>query len=240
MIGISSCRRAKHEQWDENHWRRYCYAYYRMVEDVDQQVGRVLETLRQIGQEDQTLIVFTSDHGEGLGSHRWTGKMMFYEEEAAVLLIVSWKGVTPAGRMDRNHLVSTLDVLPTLCDYAGIQPPPLMRGASLRPVIEKPEQPGHEFVVSEMAGGAAGRARRSFMVRTTQYKYMLFPGEPPTELLFDLLADPVEMKNLVADKAVASELTRHRQLLAQWKTTTEEDKYPLQAGAQAERKQAKR
>ncbi len=54
--------------------------------------------------------------------------MMFYEEEAAVPLIVSWKGVTPPGRMDRNHLVSTLDVLPTLCDYAGIQPPPLIRG----------------------------------------------------------------------------------------------------------------
>lgn len=53
---------------------------------------------------------------------------MFYEEEAAVPLIVSWKGVTPPGRMDRNHLVSTLDVLPTLCDYAGIQPPPLIRG----------------------------------------------------------------------------------------------------------------
>ena len=163
-------------EWDENHWQRYRYAYYRMVEDVDQQVGRVLETLRQIGQEDKTLIVFTSDHGEGLGSHRWTGKMMFYEEEAAVPLIVSWKGVTPAGRMDRNHLVSTLDVLPTMCDYAGIQPPPSMRGESLRAVIEKPEQPGHEFVVSEMAGGAAGRAGRSFMVRTKQYKYMLLPG----------------------------------------------------------------
>jgi len=74
----------KHPEWDENQWQRYRYAYYRMVEDVDQQVGRVLETLRQIGQEDQTLVVFTSDHGEGLGSHRWTGKMMFFEEEAAV------------------------------------------------------------------------------------------------------------------------------------------------------------
>jgi arylsulfatase A-like enzyme len=227
-------RGPKHPQWDENHWRRYCYAYYRMVEDVDQQVGRVLETLRQIGQEDQTLIVFTSDHGEGLGAHRLTGKMMFYEEEAAVPLIISWKGVTAAGRIDRSHLVSTLDVLPTLCDYAGVQPPLSMRGESLRPVIEKPEQPGHEFVVSEMAGPAAARAgRRSFMVRTRQYKYMLFPGAGEKELFFDLQADPYEMKNLAADKAVVGELTRHRQLLAQWQKATEEDNYPPQAGPRA-------
>ena len=228
-------------EWDENHWQRYRYAYYRMVEDVDQQVGQVLETLRQIGQEDQTLVVFTSDHGEGLGSHRWTGKMMFYEEEAAVPLIVSWKGVTPAGRMDRNHLVSTLDVLPTMCDYAGIQPPPSMRGESLRAVIEKPEQPGHEFVVSEMAGGA-GRARAggvSWCGRSNT-NTCCFPAPTETEMLFDLQADPGEMKNLAADKAVAGELERHRQLLAQWKKTTEEDKYPLQGNARAKRKKAKR
>jgi len=234
----SGPRGPMHGQWDENHWQRYRYAYYRMVEDVDQQVGRVLETLRQIGQEDQTLIVFTSDHGEGLGAHRLTGKMMFYEEEAAVPLIISWKGVTAAGRMDRNHLVSTLDVLPTLCDYTGVQPPPLMRGQSLRTVIEKPDQPGHEFVVSEMAGAAAGRAGRSFMVRTRQYKYMLFPGTG--ELFFDMQADPYEMKNLAADKAMTSELTHHRQLLAQWKKTTEEETYLLQAGPGAQGKKGKR
>jgi arylsulfatase A-like enzyme len=233
-------RGPKHAQWDENHWQRYRYAYYRMVEDVDQQVGRVLETLRQVGQEDQTIIAFTSDHGEGLASHRWTGKMMFYEEEAAVPLIVSWKGVTPAGRVDRTHLVSTLDVLPTLCDYAGIQPPPSQRGDSLRAVIEKPERPGHAFVVSEMAGAGAARAGRNFMVRTKQYKYMFFPGPERTELFFDLQADPEEVRNLAAPTAVTGELERHRQLLAQWKQTTEEDKHPLQAAQQAKGKKAKR
>ena len=238
--GESSPRGIKHEQWNENHWQRYCYAYYRMVEDVDQQVGRVLETLRQIGQEDQTIIVFTSDHGEGLGAHRWTGKMMFYDEEAAVPLIVSWKGVTPAGRVDRNHLVSTLDVLPTLCDYAGIQPPPSVRGESLRAVIEKPKQAGHEFVVSEMAGGGVGRAGRSFMVRTRQYKYILLPATGRTEMFFDLQEDPGEMKNLVADKVVAGELDHHRQLLAQWRKTTEEDQHLAQANPKAQRRKAKR
>jgi arylsulfatase A-like enzyme len=122
----------RQEDWNENLWRKYIYAYYRMVEDVDRQVGLVLEALRQSGQEENTVIVFTSDHGEGLGSHRWTGKKMYYEEAAAVPMIVSWKGVTPAGRIDREHLVSALDVLPTICDYAGIEGPAVMRGRSMR------------------------------------------------------------------------------------------------------------
>jgi arylsulfatase A-like enzyme len=185
-----------------------------------------LQALRETGQEDNTLVIFTSDHGEGLASHRWTGKMMYYQEEAAVPLIVSFKGVTPAGRIDREHLVSALDVLPTICDYAGVRGPAVMRGKSLRPIIEKPQQPGHEYVVSEMANGPA----RSFMVRTKQYKYMVFPtaGGEKQELFFDLQADPGEMKNLAAQPALATEIERHRKLLADWNKLTEEADHPIQ------------
>jgi arylsulfatase A-like enzyme len=233
-------RRTRHEQWDENHWRRYRYAYFRMVEDVDQQIGQVLEALRRVDQEERTLIVFTSDHGEGLGSHHWTGKMMYYEETAAVPLIVSWKGVTPPARIDREHLVSALDVLPTICDYAGVAGPAVMRGESLRGVIEKPQLPGREFVAAEMAGGGAAMAGRSFMVRTQQYKYMVFPGGERVELLFDLQQDPGEMKNLAGNASLAGELDHHRRLLTQWNKTTEEEKYPLPPAAQAARPKAKR
>jgi glucosamine-6-phosphate deaminase len=231
-------RRPKHNGWDENQWRKYMYAYYRMMEDVDRQVGQVLQALRQTGQEDNTLIIFTSDHGEGLGSHRWTGKMMYYQEEAAVPLIVSFKGVTPAGRIDREHLVSGLDVLPTICDYAGVRGPAVMRGQSLRPIIENPQQPGHEFVVSEMANGPA----RSFMVRTKKYKYMVFPERArlTSEMLFDLQADPGEMKNLAAQPARATEMERHRTLLADWNKLTEEACHPVQPAPQAQATKAQK
>ena len=227
-------RKALHDDWNENQWRRYIYAYYRMMEDVDLQVGKVLEALRQSGQEDNTLIIFTSDHGEGLASHRWTGKMMYYQEEAAVPLIVSWKGVTPAGRIDREHLASTLDMLPTICDYAGIKGPAVMRGESLRPVIEKPKQAGHEYVVSEMASGQ----QRNFMVRTKQYKYMVFPGTARTkmEMLFDMDADPGEMKNIATEPAMARELERHRRMLAQWNKLTEEDKHAIVPAPKTQKK----
>lgn len=231
-------KQSKHERWDDNHWRGYCYAYYRLLEDVDRQVGQVLEALRKSGEEENTLVVYTSDHGEGLAAHRWTGKMMFYEGEVAVPLIVSGKGVTPAGRTDREHLVSTLDVLPTICDYAGVKPPPSLRGDSLRTVIEKPSQPGHEFVASEMARG--GGQGRSFMVRTKRYKYMVFPGAQPSEMLFDLQSDPNEMRDLAGDSALEGELQRHRELLAQWKATTEEGKHPVQPGPKREGRKGKR
>jgi arylsulfatase A-like enzyme len=202
------------------------------LEDVDRQIGRILEALQRTGQEDNTLIIFTSDHGEGLASHRWCGKQMFYEEEVGVPLIVSYKGVTPPGRIDRTHLVSTLDVLPTICDYAGIPAPALVRGKSLRGIIEDPDHPGHEYVVSEMSPAAPGGPRgagRSFMVRTAKHKYMFFPGSggQSTEVLFDMEADSDETKDLTAEPALASVLARHRELLAEWRRATLEDKCPI-------------
>jgi arylsulfatase A-like enzyme len=129
-------------------------------------------------------------------------------------------------------------VLPTICDYAGVQAPAVVRGQSLRTVIEKPDEPGHEYVVSEMARGE--KTGRSFMVRTKNYKYMVFPGsdQQPAEMLFDMQSDPGEMKNLAAEPSLAKELQRHRELLAQWRTTTEEAKHPV--GKNAEGRKAKR
>jgi arylsulfatase A-like enzyme len=223
----------RREHWDEDQWRRYIYAYYRMVEDVDRQVGLMVQAVRDAGQEDDTLIIFTSDHGEGLGSHGRTGKNTFYEESAAVPLVISWKGVIPAGRMDREHLVSTLDVLPTICDYAGVRGPVVMRGQSLRSVIEKPQQPGHEYVVTEITKGPT----RNFMVRTKRYKYMVFPGTERhrLEMFFDMETDPDEMKNLAGQPAVATELDRHRKLLAEWNALTEEADHPVRRDPKAPR-----
>ncbi len=137
--------------------------------------------------------------------------------------------------IDRGHLVSTVDVLPTICDYAGVQAPPRMCGQSLRTVIERPDTPGHEFVVSEIAGGTGAKGR-SFMVQTKRYKYMTFPVADGLEMLFDLQSDPGEVKNLAAEAALKGELERHRQLLAQWKTATEEEKYRVPEAKQGGRK----
>ena len=232
-------RRPKHPDWDESEWRRYIYAYYRMVEDVDAQIGQLLDAVKEIGAQNNTLIVFTSDHGEGLGCHQWTGKMMFFDAEAAVPLIVSWEGVTPT-RIDREHLVSTVDVLPTICDYAGIKPPSDVRGQSLRPIIENPSAPWRGFVVSEIAHTPA--LGRSFMVRTARYKYIRLAqaNSEPVELLFDMEGDPAELNNLAGKTDMRPVLEEHRRILEQWREATGEKSNPVQPSPKPARPQKQR
>jgi choline-sulfatase len=102
-------------------WRKLRWGYYRMVELVDKEIGRVLDALRKAGLEENTLVVFTADHGECAGAHGFNQKTVFYEESTRVPLIVSWKGRTPTATSDK--LVNTgIDILPTLMEAAELTP----------------------------------------------------------------------------------------------------------------------
>ena len=214
------------KDWDRDQWRRYLYAYYRFTEQVDKTIGRLLATLREQGLEDDTLIVLTSDHGEGSAGHQWVVKLMLYEEPVTVPLIVNFKGRTPAGVADKEHLVSGIDVVPTICDYAGVRPPKDVTGMSLRPLIEHSKLPGREFVVSELQPFLRQPERKGRMVRTLRYKYVVFSDGQNPEMLFDLQADPGETDNLARDPAMPAELKRHRTLLANWVESTKDNFQP--------------
>jgi len=211
------------KDWSRRRWREYLYQYYRHVEEVDEQIGRILTTLRELGLEEDTLVVLTSDHGEGAAAHRWVVKLMLYEEPATVPLVVSWRGVTPAGGADRVHLVSGLDVLPTMCAYAGIGLRDDFMGMSLRPLIENPGLPGREFVVTELASDSQDTTKKGRMVRTQRYKYIAFSFGTRPEMLFDLAADPGETNNLALRESAQGELDRHRKLLRRWIRETKDD-----------------
>jgi len=221
---LQECRRRTYygqqvsytEDWDNDRWRRYLYAYYRLTEQVDRTIGRVLAALREEGLEDDTVILFTSDHGDGVGAHKWVAKLMLYEEPVTVPMILSYKGFVPAGRVDKTHLVSAVDVLPTLCDYAGIACPQKVLGGSLRKVIERRDLAGRKFVVTQLQPFPKEPHRRGRMLRSSHYKYVAFSeGENP-EMLFDLQADPGETKNLARDPDAKDQLETHRALLANW------------------------
>ena len=205
--------------WGEEEWRVYLYLYYRLVEQVDAQIGRVLAALREEGLEESTVVLLTSDHGEGMAAHRWLSKGILYEEAIAVPLVVSWKGVTPPGLVDREHLVSGVDILPTLCDYAGAPALDGMAGVSLRPYIEEPQTPGREELVVEMTRSATLGAR---MLRTRRFKYMLYSEGERAEQLYDLVADPGEMRNLAREEEHAEVLREHRRRLRDWVARTED------------------
>ena len=195
--------------WSERQWLYYRWSYYRHIEMVDAEVGRVLNALDEEGYTDETVIVFTADHGEGMGHHQMVRKSSPYDEASKVPFIISWPGHVPEGRVETTRLVSGMDIVPTLCDYAGIAAPTDTRGQSLRRLIERPHEEWRSFLVTE-SNNNTGR-----MLRTERFKYVSYRSDP-VEQFFDLSADPGETVNLATQAHSADELARHRRLLGDW------------------------
>jgi len=198
------------ETYTERDWRLYRWVYARLIEQVDRQIGRILQALRTSGPNDDTVVMFTSDHGNMHGNHRLASKSVFYEESVRVPLILKHKGRIPAGRVDTTHLVSTgLDILPTCCDYAGVEAPEGLLGISQRAAAEDgADAPSHARVFSE---GRDGR-----MMRDTRWKYTVYGGDGPREILTDLDADPGETGNLAASPGHAEKLAECREATRAW------------------------
>lgn len=195
--------------WQRNDMRHYLHDYYRMVETVDGHIGTVLRALQETGLDRKTVVLFTSDHGEGMGAHRWAQKASFYEESVHVPMVLAGPGVEPGVS---DQLTSLLDIVPTFCDLAGVAVPGEVRGLSLRKGTER------KYVVSELRYQTAARDGR--MVRSGRYKYVVFRTGANREQLFDLEFDPGEIHNLAGRPEGAAELARHRQMLAEWSAKT--------------------
>ncbi|MEM8783862.1 MAG: sulfatase-like hydrolase/transferase [Planctomycetota bacterium] len=155
--------------------------YYGMVTNLDHQLGRLLAQLQMDGDLDETLIVYTSDHGEALGDFHNFAKSLFYESQAKVPFIVrppaSWE--TTPGRVTRD-LIEWVDVLPTLCDVAGIEAPEDVTGRSLVPALRGEAMPAHQM---------HGQIDQSHMLHDGRFKY-LYCVEDGSEQCFDTENDP--------------------------------------------------
>ena len=207
--------------WDDDQWRCYLWAYYRLIEKVDARIGDVLDALERSSHRDLTLVVFVSDHGDGAGAHRWNQKSVLFEEAVAVPLILCPPGRASGTRTDHSVLVSTgLDLLPTLCDYAGVAVDGSRAlGRSLRPLLEGDAAWRDHLVVEMELGvrdqpyGVRGRA-----LRVDRYKYVAYHKDSGEriEQLFDLAQDPGEMADLSADPAFADALASCRLKLQTW------------------------
>jgi len=197
--------------WDKEQWRYYLWSYYRNIEYVDAEIGRVLQALEDFGHAKDTLVALTSDHGEGTAHHQMVRKSSLYDESARVPLLFSWPGHIVENKTDAVHLASGLDVTPTLCDYAGIKSPANMRGRSLRAVLEASASSLRDFIVSEVTSNT-GR-----MIRTGRYKYITYKDDT-VEQLFDMKNDAGETKNLAASSQYASILAERRKLLKDWES----------------------
>ena len=198
------------ENWNAAQWHLHRWAYCRLTEMVDKEIGVVLDALREAGMEDNTLVVFTSDHGDMDSAHKLEHKSVLYEESVRVPFIMTYRGMIPEGRVDNTHLVSNgLDLLPTLCDYAGMEAPEGLHGRSLRPLAQGEDiKEWRDFVVTE--------SQNARMLRTDRFKYCIYDSGRHPEQLIDMKNDPGEMKNLAEIPAFKSVLNRHRQLMKNW------------------------
>lgn len=202
--------------YTEDDWRRLIWGYYRLVERADRFIGVVLDALRESGQEKNTIVVFLSDHGDCHGAHRWNQKTVFYDESTRVPLIVSQKGKIKSGLS--NVLVNTgIDIIPTLCDLAGIEIPTDMPGVSLKPTIfGDGNMEARDFIVSENhmiqcePVDGIHIMPHGRMVRSDRYKYCIYSEGEHRESLVDMQADPGEMKNLAGDARFADVMKQHR------------------------------
>jgi len=172
---------------------------------VDGQIARLLDALRDSGLMDRTLVIFTSDHGDMDAAHRMEHKSTLYEEVCRIPLIIRPPGNAAAGRVDKARLVSNgLDLLPTICDYAGVEPPGGLMGRTLRPLLEG--APSGAWRRSLPVECAIGRA-----ILTERFKYAVYDLGANREQLMDILEDPAEMRNALdahPDRRVLEDLRR--------------------------------
>ncbi|MCX6896882.1 MAG: sulfatase-like hydrolase/transferase [Verrucomicrobia bacterium] len=209
-------------KFSEADWRQQRWGYYRMIEKVDTEIGKVLAALRAAKLEDNTLIIFTADHGECAGAHGFNQKTVLYEESARVPLIVAGKTVAAGNTSDK--LVNTgIDLLPTMLDFAGLDIPKKLPGRSLIPLARgQPAAGWRDHVVVENNMAQAGKLNgitpqmEGRMVRTERYKYCVYSRGQRRESLVDLQADPGETVDLAVDPKFHEVLLRHRVLLAQF------------------------
>ncbi len=196
--------------------RRLIAFYFGLCTYVDDMVGRLFTALREKGLWENTLIIFTSDHGDRLGEAGKFGKGDFYESIIKVPLIIKPPGVKPA-RSVASGLVELIDLAPTILGYAGLPVPSVMQGSSLRPVIEGKEE-GKEAILCENTNNT--QTDHGKCLRTSRFKYVQWSPGGRTQL-FDLAVDSEERHNLVDDPAYKDVLIEMQQHLISHMLTSE-------------------
>jgi len=218
-------------------YQRFTRDRYRTIYGVDENLGRVLDFLDERDLSEDTLIIYTSDHGYFLGEHGWYDKRFMYEPALRIPLLARYPRLGAAGHV-ATELVANIDFAPTILDLAGVAPPATVQGRSLRPLLE-----GHSpqdwrqsvyYAYYENSWELQGRGEEAMAepyryftphrigphrgVRTQRYKLIDYYGEGDYWELFDLQEDPDERHNLYGDPrhgatiaALKEELGRLRQ-----------------------------
>lgn len=172
----------------EEEMRRHLHEYYAVITGLDHHIGRLLQGLKDLGHYDNTIIIFSSDHGLSIGSHGLMGKQSLYEDSMKAPLIFTGPGI-PKGSSDA--LVYLMDVFPTVCELVGAPIPSGLDGRSFKSVID-----GQSRGVRETLFLSYRDVQRA--IREDHWKLIRYPHINKTQL-FDLKTDPAELRNLAED-----------------------------------------
>ncbi len=180
-------------------------AYYASVSYMDTQVGKVLNILKEEGLEDNTIIVFTSDHGYHLGEHSFWMKVSVKEESARVPLIIKVPGKKPAVC---NSFAELIDLYPTLAELAGLKVSEHLQGRSLAKTLDDPEAKVRDMAFTVTQGG------NTFLLRTKKWAYIQYNEDASLGIeLFDMEKDPKQYTNLANKPEYAGIVTDFRNKL---------------------------
>lgn len=186
--------------WTDEEQDTFRWMYCRLTESVDDLIVQVLDALERTGEKENTIIVFTSDHGELLGAHGYRTKSLLFEECQRIPFMFAGPGITK-GVMDENTLACNgYDLIPTLCDFAGIEVPDYLPGISLKPTLtgDLSNQEQREYIVTECAN--------AFQITDGENKLTVFEFEGNPRIFTNLKEDPYEKINMLDDKRYASKI----------------------------------
>jgi arylsulfatase A-like enzyme len=199
-------KRSEQEDFSDPVLRSVRHGYYAMISEVDYQIGRILDSLEKFGLAEDTIVIFTSDHGEWLGEHLLYGKSYpGHDAVSRVPFIVRWPGGIKQKGRTVSEIVEAVDVVPTLLECAGIQAPAHLQGYSLKPLLEGKEPPCKKAALMEHAGWKN--------LRTERYRYV--SEVSGKEMIFDLEKDPSGYVDLAADPEYARVLSEMRVIMLQ-------------------------
>ena len=190
-------------------YQQYMKDYLRCIASVDDNVGRLLDYLKENGLKENTIVVYTSDQGFYLGEHGWFDKRFMYEQSLRMPLIVRYPGEVEAGTVN-DDIVLNLDFAPTILDYAGTDIPDEMQGRSLKPVLEgqTPKDWREAMYYHYYEYPAWHGVKRHYGIRTDRYKLIHFYYDVDKWEFYDLKKDSLELHNEIDNPEYQDEIKR--------------------------------
>ena len=201
--------------------RQAIQAYFASITFMDAQVGRMINALDRLGLADNTIVVFTSDHGYHLGEHGLWQKRSLFEECARVPLIIAAPGVGRKGTVAQVP-VGLVDVYPTLAELCDVKTPDNLQGQSLVPMLKNPEHLGRGWAFTEVTRQFGERKVFGCTLRVPGWRYTEWDEGRQGRELYDHEHDPLEQTNLASDPAQADRIKSLSAILAK----AMKDSYP--------------